>query len=480
MNRRNKFLGIIAVVFLLSACISSNEAGKVEQNKNICKISAEQKLYELSIVWKELAYNFANMDYCPFVNLDSLYKTYMPIIQNTKNDFDYYKTMQRFLAHFNNGHTNVLDFPQYLDPYIARFYLETSYKNGKIVIENIGKQYANEIQIGDEITHINGVKALKYFEKNIVPYICVTNQMKKIYQAMFNNHGLSHLFEKNTKLTLKVKSQNGTKEIDIFANHEFPANNSTRTNWLIAKDENLNEIQVIVDSVNSFMYVHFFACDENFYSFFRENGNKMNTYQNLIIDLSDNQGGMLWYDYPLHFLFEKDTLFDLIASTKVNRAACKAIGKAACEDPNFQHNRMPYCSSCCDYYKGTFFEFMTMNNLQNSILESQRYKGNIYVITNSNTFFAAEGWAIAFSQNSNVTVLGEKTAGAIGQPYRMSLPSGLVVRMNPEKTYDYKGNDVSSGFSPDYEYDFSEIYKIKDPQEMLNKLIEVIKELKKE
>ena len=45
------------------------------------------------------------------------------------------------------------------------------------------------------------------------------------------------------------------------------------------------------------------------------------------------------------------------------------------------------------------------------------------------------------------------------------------------KTYDYQGNDVSSGFSPHYEYDFSEFYKTKNPNEMLSKFIEVIQNL---
>ena len=75
----------------------------------------------------------------------------------------------------------------------------------------------------------------------------------------------------------------------------------------------------------------------------------------MIIDFSDNSGGMLYYDYPLHFLFERDTLLYLIVSTKVNRATCKARGKAVCDNPDFQNRITPYCSSCCDYYKGTFF-----------------------------------------------------------------------------------------------------------------------------
>jgi Periplasmic protease len=463
------------VIFLLSACTSINGTEQVKKNKDICRISEEQKLYELSVVWKELSYNFANMNNCPGLDMDSLYRVYIPLIQNTQTDFEYYKMMLRFLANFNNGHTTIVDIPPYLDTYIARPYIKTAYENGKIIVENIGNQYADKIRIGDEITHINGVKALTYFEQELIPYICASNEKDKIHYAMFNI-GPAHLLLKNTKLTLKIESQNGKKEVDIFADKEITSNNSPKDNWLIATSVDKN-IQVIVDSINSFMYVHFFRCDESFYSFFKTNKDKINKYQNLIIDLSDNLGGMLYYDFPMHFLFEKDTILDIIVSTKTNRAACKARGEAVCNNAGFQNNITPYCHSCCDYYKGTFFEFMTMNNLPNSVTKLQRYKGNIYLVTNKNTASAAEGFAIAFSQNANVSIIGQKTAGAIGQPYRISLPSGFVIHINTDKTYDYHGNDISSGISPDYEYDFSDFYKTKDGGEMLNKFVKVIQKL---
>src|SRR5690606_35928277 len=92
----------IISVYLVLLCLSN-----FAQKKDINRISKEQKVYELSYVWKELSYNFDNMDNCPNVNLDSLYQAYIPIVQNTKNDLAYCKTIERFLAHFNNGHTDI-------------------------------------------------------------------------------------------------------------------------------------------------------------------------------------------------------------------------------------------------------------------------------------------------------------------------------------------------------------------------------------
>jgi len=59
------------------------------------------------------------------------------------------------------------------------------------------------------------------------------------------------------------------------------------------------------------------------------------------------------------------------------------------------------------------------------------------------------------------------------------LPSGLLVRINTKKTYDFNNQNVSSGFPPDYTYDFSDFYKTSDTNEVLSSFIEVIKELEK-
>ena len=134
------------------------------------------------------------------------------------------------------------------------------------------------------------------------------------------------------------------------------------------------------------------------------------------------------------------------------------------------------------YYKGTVFEninhFINLQDYKNPANQESRFKGKIYVIIGRNTVSAAEGFAIELSQNPNVAFLGEKTAGVLGNIYPIHLSSGLVVIINVCKTYDYKGNDVSSGISPDYEYDFSEFYKTEDANEMLWKFVEVIQEIR--
>ena len=161
----------------------------VFSQKTIQKISSEQKNYELGVVWKELSYNFANMDNCPNVSLDSLYKAYIPLVKETKNDFEYCKVMQNFLSHFNNSHVN-LEIPRYVVEELAYPLLITSLEDGKLIIKNIGNHYSKTQLIGCEILLIDGMQARKYLETKGIPYFSESNVDTKIKNNFYTKNML--------------------------------------------------------------------------------------------------------------------------------------------------------------------------------------------------------------------------------------------------------------------------------------------------
>ena len=62
------------------------------------KISDEQKIYELSLIWSEAKYNFAFWDYLKdTVNWDEEYRKTLNRVLNTDDLFEYYQELQRFV-----------------------------------------------------------------------------------------------------------------------------------------------------------------------------------------------------------------------------------------------------------------------------------------------------------------------------------------------------------------------------------------------
>ena len=59
-------------------------------------LSDVEKLYGLSLFWKEASYNFAFFDQVPDLDWDKTYREYIPKVLATESTAEYYKVLQRF------------------------------------------------------------------------------------------------------------------------------------------------------------------------------------------------------------------------------------------------------------------------------------------------------------------------------------------------------------------------------------------------
>src|ERR1700743_2689199 len=71
-------------------------------------VSREDKLYALSVIWKEADYNFVFFDRQPHLNWDSVYIAYIPRILATKNLYEYIKVLNNFIGTLKDGHTGLM------------------------------------------------------------------------------------------------------------------------------------------------------------------------------------------------------------------------------------------------------------------------------------------------------------------------------------------------------------------------------------
>ncbi|MFN3840688.1 MAG: peptidase S41, partial [Cyclobacteriaceae bacterium] len=139
------------------------------------KISKEEKVYGLSKFWQEVNYNFVYFSKVDKKEWNDLYLKLIREVQETKNDYEYYRLLQRFCAFLRDGHTNIW-FPQEIqnDIYISNF---GDYKliltniEGKAIITQVNLSKKDELPIGTEITKVNGVSTKQYITENVRPYI---------------------------------------------------------------------------------------------------------------------------------------------------------------------------------------------------------------------------------------------------------------------------------------------------------------------
>lgn len=104
-----------------------------------------------------------------------MYNEYITKVQETKNDYEYFRLLQKFCAFLKDGHTNVY-FPKSIQDSIlntdfGEYKIFLSNIEGKAIITRVNESKKKEIPIGTEIIKINGVPTKKYLKNNVLPYI---------------------------------------------------------------------------------------------------------------------------------------------------------------------------------------------------------------------------------------------------------------------------------------------------------------------
>ena len=455
--------------FLLSliffACLSIVYTQTIPKLPNT--ISVEQKLYELSMIWKEVVYNLDNFQNDDQQNLDILYRSYIPKIMETANDLDYYKTMQQFLAHCNNGHTNVWDFNNSnLDTLIARPYLQTIYREGKIYVENIADYHAENLNIGDEIMEINQINAVDYIKQYFVPYFSVTNEEDKIHRAMFAR-GLGYFFSLNTPFILKVQdvTTHQLKTVTIYADRTM---NDSGDKWI---EHNFNHVRTnffYQDTIKRISYIRIVENSQESAIFFANHISEISQSKNIILDLAEDWGGSSTYNNVIYnYLINKDSIESVLYTSRFHSPAFKGLGKDYCLG-KYGDNK-DVVDYYCTYYQGTAYSSLYPRNFQGKqSTVPDRFQGNVYVIIGRNCGSAGEDLAAMLAQDEKIIFLGGKTSGCMGRPYVVNLPSGLEVFIETQKVYNVKQEDISAGLSPHYYIDFYDCYKTNSPQLLLD------------
>ena len=429
-------------------------------------LTPEQKAYELAMAWKELSYNFANMEHCQGLNMDSLYAAYIPKIQRTKDDFEHYLTMQEFVAHFHNSHTYSM-MPQHLMPSLAMIRLQTECRDGRIYIRNISSQYADKVSVGDEIVRINGIPAVEWFTQNVVPLLSCTNHETLLEAAMFTPNATHPMIFQpksyNTKLEMEVKTGKDLKKLSIgydwhFSPSKEQEEEQLKYHWVATESENLaGDNNLFIDfPAQDAAYLRIDDCNEATVDSFMKHFLTINQHKHFVLDLRNNLGGDGRAYSPItHYLVDKDSIMlSGVLLPRINNSAYRAWAAARMLYGNpesvDEYTKQVYCP----HLFNNAFDTIQSTTVANGNPDSQRYHGKVFVLVGPLTASAAEGFVMQLVQSPNVCVVGKNTAGATGQPLVVPLPSGIICMINSFRSFDTRNRDCSNGIAPDVVMDF--------------------------
>lgn len=453
-----KHLGIVSFLLFLVTTLNA-------QIPNT--ISASQKVYGLCKFWQEVNYNFVYLDKVDRKAWDSLYVAMINTVQQTANDYEYYREMQRFCAFLKDGHTNI-----YMPPAIDKLMMNTMFGKyrfmlanigGKVIITNTNLQIKDELPTGTEVIAVNGMPVKDYANKYVRPYFSSSTEY------VLDDRCASNLLQspEGTAYDVKFKTPKGeVKTIHLV--HERTADLQL---YPAITDKPLLELKWYPNDV-AYLSLNSFG-DKKIDSIFLTKLPELYKARGLIIDLRNNGGGStnIGY-YILNYLTNDKVLPGSKTVTRVHAGAYKAWGvfvKPADTVKNEEATR-----NYLDLLDKRYL-VLGVGQHQNNVTDKKIVVPTVLLIGHQ-TASAAEDFLIGADGQKHMIKMGENSFGSTGQPFQFDMPGGGAARVCTKKdTYPDGREFVGYGVKPDIEVKPTVNDFIKNNDPVLNKALNYLK-----
>lgn len=406
-------------------------------------ISAADKVYGLSKFWQEVNYNFVYLDKVDRKAWDSSYKALITQVQQTTNDYDYYRLLLKFCALLKDGHTNIW-YPGYINNMLltkmfGEYWFGLQNIDGKAIITATLKTKMNELPIGSEITEVNGIPTDQYLKDSVEPYISSsTDYVLKDWAVSNMLQGLP-----GQQYKLKIKQPLG-KVIDLTVTHSRTADTSF---YPAFKQDSLLTVKWYKNNI-AYVSLNSFG-DEKIDTLFDEQLPSLYKAKALIIDLRKNGGGSTNIGtYILQYLTNDSVMQHSRYFTREHLGAFKAWGKYVQpkDTINNEWNKKAWLVNHDQYYYDFDYSPDTFH------LNTKRLVVPTAILVSHNTASAAEDFLISADNQKHMVKIGQRSFGSTGQPFMFDMPGGGGARVCTKKdTYPDGREFVGYGVKPDIE-----------------------------
>lgn len=450
-------ISIFLVICLIIPSIAQESSTKKE-------ISDEEKIYSLSLLWKEASYNFAHFDYVPDLNWDKTYQDFIPKVLATNTSEEYNKTLQAFYALLKHQHTFVIT-PEMMQGMYDKPQIKIVNIQNQPVVANAGISIHDQIPIGSKIIKVDNIPVNDYLHEYKFPYMSYSREEFR-WEA-----GIIELLKgkKDTPVKITYKTpENEIKEINLIRN-----SGNNKDDWIRQQ----NEKQIFdfkwLNKKIAYIALRIFT-EKRIVEDFKENITELKKCKGLIIDLRNNPGGDSDNGYDILQYFIEEPIPTFSWKSRQNISIYKARGRWTSELStealnNISEERKEYLN----HYKNKGFLTGKSRTLYPVDNINERIIVPIIILAGMNGS-AAEDFLAATDPIDRVIIVGKTTAGCTGTPYMFNIPTGGIAFVTTTIQMYPDGRKQREGIKPDIEVNptIQNIIENKDP--VLEKGIEIL------
>jgi C-terminal processing protease CtpA/Prc len=379
------------------------------------RLSAAQRVEAFTRLWTTVRFSFANFDLVPELDWDSVLTEYLPKVMHDQSNCEYTLLLQECIARLKDGHTRIGSqwgngLPSACPP------LRICAVEGKAVVVDVAETegiVASAIEVGDEITHVDGRPVRELLQEDVYPYIAASTPQGrdlKAYPRIL--HGRAE-----SRVRVTVKAPGGTSREVVLTRKAVGIDLLPRRGRPDCEYRELGGGLVYV-AINTFG-------DSGVTQWFRERFEEIRRAKGLVIDIRENGGGSSRYGHSITAHLIDKAIPASRWKTPQYRAAFRAWGRDE------------------QWYDGGY-----------RMIEPETkepFRGPIVVLIGPQTYSAAEDFAVGLHASHRATLVGQKSGGSTGQPLRFKFLGGRIFGRVCTKRDQYPdGRDfVGVGIIPD-------------------------------
>lgn len=421
-------------------------------------ITDAQKIYELSKIWKEAAYNFAFWDKVD-IDWDEEYKKALTRVLETKDLYDYYCELKRFVTLLGDGHTDV-SFPNEITQdteFFSMLPVCFAMPGKEIIVINTSEDIKDDIPLFSILVKINGKDIYDYIKENLYPYLWHANEAAcgifVLTRLVFGKRGSSALFTftkdgRQFDIRLERDDPSGI----VWHKAEDPTLKSNAAHRLISSSD-VHSVHITDDGI-AIIRITSFDDDSMPGKIYACFGELKNT-KGYILDVRNNGGGNSGNADAIAAMFINGEFHSCYAETQIYEPTYKAwsmyredFKDLSPDEVQRKYADDAYSLKTYKMRKNIFYAKDEGNTVANNAPGT--LNGPIAVLMNQYTFSAAEDFVDVMKMYTNAVFIGNYTAGTSGQPLCETLESGGFFRICTRRCIAQNGEDIyNKGFAPD-------------------------------
>lgn len=402
-------------------------------------LAVEDRIYGLSLIWREAEYHFAYWDERPGLDWNARYREFLPRVAAAENILDYYGELMRFVAVLKDGHTYVTLPQEIRPPYTYKF--GTTFIEGKHVL--LSRPKSSSVPLLSRILRINGMPVEEYTEKYLYPYIWHEQNPRGIFYYGL----LGYLINCREKERAVLATDGGVLELEADSREEevyapflsHPAHREADV--VFATESGSGEIfKNGIAYVNAETFAFRDVADR-----LAENASRFKDCRGFIIDIRGNNGGSGNHGRALAELFLQEDIPEPPSRSPVTIADYSAFGQY--RDLETLNRQDAWEKKIYDVCTHRYYEE------ENGIVKKKSgvtFRQPAVVLAGPYTASAAEDFLVCMKYGKRAAVIGANSAGTNGQPFMGSLPGGGRFGICTQKCYLHDGTSYNNvGIAPD-------------------------------